>query len=75
MKETINLENGKYTISHEDGLNFNCRRHGNEWRDLTGDSLMFAMFNEMMDLYDANVTLVEKLEECGIDIEEIMNEN
>ena len=74
MKETINLQNGKYTLSHENGLDFKCTRNGEEWRDLTGDSMVLAMFNELMDLYESNALLSEKLEECGVDIEEIMND-
>jgi len=82
MKETINLENGKYTISHEDGLNFNCRRHGNEWRDLTGDSLVLSMFlyiqnleEKVEDIEYHNDRIEEALESQGIDLHDILYPN
>ncbi|MFV1943462.1 hypothetical protein VPH49_21860 [Pseudomonas luteola] len=46
----IELENGKYTVVHDNGDNFHALRHGEPWRNLTGDSLVLAMTDRIADL-------------------------
>lgn len=54
------FEDGKYTLSHSDGLNFKALRHGEPWRDLTGDGMVLAMLQEVESL-DDKVAEQEKL--------------
>lgn len=49
----IELEGGKYTVIHDNGLDFHALRYGERWRDLTGDGLVLAMAQEIEDLHDA----------------------
>lgn len=49
----IQLDNGKYTVIHNDGLNLHALRYGEAWRDLTGDGLVLAMAQEIEALREA----------------------
>lgn len=49
-KTEITLEDGKYTVAHEDGVNLRALRYGQPWRDLTGDGLVLAMAQEIESL-------------------------
>lgn len=44
----INLDNGKYRVIEDlnNGV-FKALRHGEEWRDLTGDKLILSLVNEV----------------------------
>lgn len=46
----IVLENGKYTVLHENGVNLRALRHGEAWRELTGDGLVLAMAQRIEEL-------------------------
>lgn len=59
----IELEKGKYTVLHEDGANFRALRHGEPWRDLTGDGLVLAMAYEIERLREAVARLSEQIED------------
>lgn len=48
---------GKYTVI-VDPLNFRALRYGEEWRDLCGDGLVFAMAQEILEL-QARLTAVK----------------
>jgi hypothetical protein len=51
MTETrIVLDDGKYTVIHDNGTNFRALRYNEEWRDLTGDGLVLAMAQEIETL-------------------------
>lgn len=55
MKEIIKLDSGKYEVILDQSygeFNFHALRYGKEWRDLTGDNLVLAMFNKIQDLED-----------------------
>lgn len=47
---TINLGDGKYTIQHEDGANLRALRHGEPWRELTGDGMVLALVQRIEEL-------------------------
>lgn len=48
MNETrIDLDDGKYTVIHDNGVNFRALRYGEEWRSLTGDKLVLTMAQEI----------------------------
>ena len=57
MKETITIN--EYELSHENGLNFKCKRHGEEWRDLVGDGMVLAMFQHIRDLEEYSEGLAQ----------------
>lgn len=46
----IELLDGKYTVIHNNGVGFQALRHGEPWRILTGDGLVFAMTQEIESL-------------------------
>lgn len=50
MTTRIELENGKYTVCHDNGTNFRALRHGEEWRSLAGDGLVLAMAQRIEEL-------------------------
>ncbi len=50
MTYTIKLAGEKYTVSHDNGLNFHALRYGEPWRDLTGDGLVLAMAQRIEEL-------------------------
>ncbi len=55
--ERVILENGKYEVVLEgNGKKFYALRHGEEWRDLTGDNLCLALLNKILDL-ETDLTL------------------
>lgn len=49
MASEIKLADGKYTLidALSDGGGFRALRYGEEWRDLAGDQLVYAMFCEI----------------------------
>lgn len=49
MAEEIQLEDGKYTVVFDQG-HLAAKRHGEPWRDLSGDHLVYAMFCEIQRL-------------------------
>lgn len=52
-KRTITLENGKYSVTVEhslEGFLFYAKRDDQHWRDLIGDKLILAMFEEITTL-------------------------
>lgn len=54
----IVLEDGKYTVLHENGANLRALRHGEPWRDLVGDSLVLAMAQHIEEL-EAKLQAIE----------------
>ena len=53
----IKLYDGKYTIIfNENPYEFRALRHGEEWRDLTGDGLILALVQEIEQLSKAPET-------------------
>lgn len=46
----IDLLDGKYTVTHQNGLNLNALRYGQQWRDLNGDGLVLAMAQRINEL-------------------------
>ncbi len=46
--EQLDIDGGKYTIVC-DGATFLVRRHGDPWRDLTGDKFVYCLFAELRD--------------------------
>ncbi len=68
--ETIELENGKYILSHENGLNFVCNRNGEPtWRNLQGDGMVMAMFQRIQDL-EAEVTIMHEQRTYELELSE-----
>jgi len=54
------FDDGKYTLRHSNGTNLKALRHGEPWRDLTGDGMVLAMLQEVETL-DATVAEQEAL--------------
>ena len=46
---SIDLDNGKYTVILSDGT-FVALRHGEPWRDLCGDNLIFFLVHRIAEL-------------------------
>jgi hypothetical protein len=46
----IDLENGKYTVLHDNGAGLHALRYGEPWRDMVGDGLVLAMAQEIEEL-------------------------
>jgi hypothetical protein len=54
---SISLHEGKYKVSHTNGTNFHALRHGQPWRDLTGDGLLLAMVQRIEELENRLATV------------------
>lgn len=59
----IELENGKYTLVHDNGAGFHALRGGEPWRELVGDGLVLAAAYEIEKLRTALASVVG-LAEC-----------
>lgn len=46
----IDIDNGKYSILHENGSNLRALRNGEPWQDLQGSGLVLAMAQEIEEL-------------------------
>ncbi len=46
----IDLNDGKYTVIHENGVNLHALRHGKPWRDLPGDGLILSLVQRVEEL-------------------------
>ncbi len=53
---TITVDNGKYTVLHEHGMNLRALRYGEPWRDLTGNGLILALVQEIEQLKSSQST-------------------
>lgn len=47
---TTQLENGKYTIVRYPDGSMECLRHGEHWRELTGDKMVGALVDKIDEL-------------------------
>jgi hypothetical protein len=61
MSEPITLEDGKYTFQENDYI-LTCKRHGENWRDLTGDKAVMALYNYTLALQGI---VVDSFCNCG----------
>lgn len=59
----IELEKGKYAITHNNGANLQALRNGEPWRDLAGDGLVLAAAQEIEELR-GSLARVIGLAEC-----------
>lgn len=50
IEEHFEFEGGKYTVVRKEGGSLRALRHGDPWRDLTGDKLVASMLYEIEDL-------------------------
>jgi hypothetical protein len=49
---TVSVDNGKYTVVVEQTGGMHALRHGEKWRDLTGDKLVYSLAAEVERLRD-----------------------
>lgn len=70
MVKTITLGEGKYTIIYDKNSQYpvKCLRYGQDWKDLTGDNLIFYLCNKITEL-------TERLADKEIEIEELEEAN
>jgi len=62
----IELNSGKYTyIFNEQTGESKALRYGEEWQDLTGDSLVLSMAQEIERLREDKEDLLAELEDIG----------
>jgi hypothetical protein len=50
MRLEATVAEGKYTIISENGVGTHALRYGEPWRDLTGDGMVLAMLQEIVEL-------------------------
>lgn len=62
MNFKIDIYDSKYTLVYENNK-FHALRYGKEWRDLTGDGMVLALCNEILELKEEIRDLEEALEE------------
>ena len=60
----LDVDNGKYSVYQKRNGTFKALRHGEHWRDLTGDNLIFHLMVELIDakkiIKDAIIGITEK---------------
>lgn len=62
----IDLEDGKYTVlHHEEHGGITVLRHGEAWRNETGDKLLLAMIEKIEELTKENKRLTDKADELS----------
>lgn len=65
MKIEHTLDSGKYSIKYQmEPHQFEALRHGEPWRDLTGDKLMLSIVMELQDYKDKVSELQALLLQC-----------
>ena len=69
--ETIKLQDGKYIITNNKGV-LKAFRHGEEWRDIVGDNLIYALVQKVNELEDELCQAIDVIEDSGVDYEEII---
>lgn len=69
--ETIKLQDGKYTITNNNGV-LKAFRYGEGWRDIVGDNLICALVQKVNELEDELCQAIDIIEESGVDYEEII---
>jgi hypothetical protein len=73
MKTEIKV--GEYTVIHENGTNFHALRHGEQWRDLTGDNLVLALVSRIEQLEKLWVEPTEQMVNAGLgEVQRILDE-
>jgi len=65
MTLKVSVEDGKYTVVMGEDNRLHALRHGEEWRDLIGDGLIYSLAAEVESLRER----IKELENClfGID--------
>lgn len=48
-QQEITVADGKYTVLIKETGGVECLRHGEPWRDCTGDSLIYALASELAE--------------------------
>lgn len=75
-KETIELEDGKYTFVSDNGV-MSCLRYGDSWRDMAGDKAVGALFYHAKELEEVVNRLVRYVPISGfysVTLEEILKD-
>lgn len=73
MKTEIKV--GDYTVIHENGTNFHALRHGEKWRDLTGDNLVLALVNRIEQLEKLWTEPSKEMVQAGLaEVQHILDE-
>lgn len=63
MIDTIKLEDGKYEYLLHDNYSSEVLRHGEKWRDTTGDNFILCLVQEVLFLREKCESLTEDLQE------------
>jgi hypothetical protein len=58
--ERMDFDDGKYTVINDRGV-LTALRHGQPWRDLVGDNLVYWMFVTARDLKEENEALKQRI--------------
>lgn len=56
----VEVENGKYTYVFKPDGGSHVLRYGEEWRDVTGDKMVYCMAAEIQELRDQRVKLMQQ---------------
>ncbi|MET6262615.1 hypothetical protein WID10_28350 [Klebsiella variicola] len=73
MKTEIKV--GEYTVIHENGTNFHALRHGEKWRDLTGDNLVLALVSRIEQLEKLWTEPSKEMVQAGLaEVQRILDE-
>lgn len=62
--ESLKLQNGKYTITN-DNVVLKAYRYGEEWRNLSGDNLVYALLQQIDELDEELCVAIDIIKESG----------
>lgn len=69
MTSKTTVKVGEYEVSHTNGTGFTALRHGETWRDLSGDNLVLALVDRIAELEEREKLWLEpsdKMVQAGI---------
>lgn len=75
-KESIRLEDGKYTFVSDNGV-MSCLRYGDSWRDMVGEKAVGALFDHTKELENIVNRLIKYIPISGFSsvvLEEILKD-
>lgn len=65
MTESV-IKLGKYEVRHTNGANLVALRHGEPWRNLTGDNLVMALVSRIEQLEQLFIEPTDEMTQAGL---------
>ena len=70
--ESVKLDHDKYEWVLADNYTSEIYRHGELWKNTTGDNFILAAMQEILDLREELNKAIDIIEESGVDYDELI---